>query len=145
MTVSMKYCHSDRSFLLTETTLGGDKTVCFGPLSATLSDLYAQGWHLQMWGFGPEREVSIKCRKHPIRLVRGSDAYTVGHAGYSEAVKSETLTTFVHQKIRAQQICLEADPFRVLQARYPSRRKPVPMLGNRTAREVILEQLRAIG
>jgi hypothetical protein len=145
MAISRKYCHWDKSFLLIETELGGDKTVSFGPLSASLSDLYAQGWQLKMWGFGPEHETSIKRRKHPIRLVRGWDAYTVGQSRYTDAIHCETLTTFVCQKIRAQQICLEADPFLSLQARYPSRRKPVPMLGNRTAREVILEQLQATG
>lgn len=146
--VESRFDETDHSFLLAQHTFlagGPDPILRFGPLTAPLSSLFADSWHLTVWGF------RTKSRTFPLRLRRGHETWKVGRATIDTAVQSDNLACFVIVgRTRTDQVMsrlplsvfLEADPFTALARIYPPVRRAVPMIGNQTLSEFALERLR---
>lgn len=116
-------------------------TMKFGPLTASLGDLFADGWLLFM--HERQRFCAGALSRARIHLMRGRTVYAAGSAPISYIKDADSLAAFVRQRNPSPQEMKMPDPFSVILAAYPRKPAPMPMIGNRTARDFILDEIRS--
>lgn len=119
-------------------------TLFFGPLSTTLSDMFARGYHLRAicYKVGRRHQYSEK-----VHLVKGREKWLVGSVPRSwfSAPKDLLLSDMIRD---GKQLFNKAsydvrDPLEQLLLAYPTKRKKTPvMVGNMTLREYVREVLK---
>lgn len=123
-----------------------DKVLMFGPLSATLGELFDDGWFLST---NPYR---LRYRTYPHKvkfyLTKDKIRYTLGNVRLNQYTKSNPpiLSDFVKDRQQCQYICssnpVDVNYWNVLTAKYPTtKRKFDMMVGNETLKEYLISEL----
>lgn len=152
--------YDDGSFIMRQLNAGQlDKTIRFGPLTATLGKLFAMGFILVIESFTHRK-------KHSLILKKDKEEYKLATIFSGDLNKYEDLTLHVkdqsapdyksaQSKVNDEQkqphiiikevikeVRIETDPFEELMLRYPVTRKPVEFVGNQTIQEYVKQQLK---
>jgi hypothetical protein len=143
--------YDDGSFIIQQCIRGpNDKTISFGPLSTTLSELFAMGFILQVIGWKSNRS-------HKLKLVREHEQYKLAKIPAYSLDRHQDLSIWVKDSVKPQfepytverkpkeiikEVRIETDPFEELMLRYPVRRKAVRFVGNQTLEQYVKQQLR---
>lgn len=112
-------------------------TLLFGPVSATLRELFDKGYHLRAICYNIGRRTQHSEKLH---LVRDNERWLVGKVPRSwfEDTKGLLLSDFIknNQQMFNKVSADIRDPFEQLTLAYPKRKKSV-MMGNQTLKEFV--------
>ena len=141
---------TDGSIVYKQFEVEEDRNVSFGPLSTTLFDLIDKGAHIQ--AVPTHRAKRFPDKKVTLYLVIEGVCYKVASVPYNLILHSTNLETFLPKRLsfavysEKNKITPEAFTsyaLKKLVEAFPVKKKKTPrMIGNRTLREFVLEQLR---
>lgn len=116
-----------------------DKTIFFGPLSTSLSDLFYDGFALEVVVVRRDLRRGLK-RKSKLRLRHGRERYMIGRFLSRDLLESDDLTGFVREMKNLLQVpdlpVPDDDPLDLLLQKYPKKIQGI-MIGNQTLKEFL--------
>lgn len=134
----------DGSFLIEQPVAPKiNKTLRFGPLKATLSELYSQGFRLFVESFSHRRKHKLILRN----TQKPREAYKLATIFNVDLRKNSDLSIFVkdHSEPHYQldkPVGTARDPLDELKEKYPVKPKHVKLIGNLTFEEYVKQQLK---
>ena len=111
-------------------------TLQFGPLSATIRQLFGMGYVIVCQG---RRVSQYSIRRHRFYLRGPSGVYRLGSISQHDLDRAKSFLPFI-KKFQPMPITangLSSDPLEILQAKYPKPVKTPPSMGNQTLAEFI--------
>lgn len=142
----MRADYDDGSFIIEQpVSPNTNKTLRFGPLSVTVSELYSRGFWLCVESFAQRRKHKLILRntqnpREAYRLTMIFDIDLGKHSDLSMFIKDQSEP--VKETIGYTNLAVVRDPFDELQAKYPAKPKHIKSIGNLTFEEYVKQQLR---